>query len=171
MNRCAILLAILPAMIVAGPAAGADLFSVTGPWKGEGRLATGANAPLERGRCQVEITPDAGGGAVDVIGTCAVAAGMSDISMKLVRGTGGAVNAGVWSAATGQIVQYSGRETVDRIELVSTTTLVISDVAYETRVDVTAPAAESFAFRQLMRAEGDDAWRVVVEMTYRPAAR
>ncbi len=163
-------LSVLFALAAAGPAAGAELFSVTGPWQGEGRLATGATAPLERGRCRVEITPDANGGEVDVIGTCAVAAGMSDISMKLVRGPGGAVNAGVWSAATGQTVQYSGRETADRIALVSTTALVVDAVAYETRVDVTAADAESFAFRQLMRAEGEEAWRLVAEITYRPAA-
>ncbi len=162
--------AVLFAVIIAGPATGADLFSVSGPWLGEGRLATGAKAPLERGRCRVEVTPRETGGEVDVIGTCAVAAGMSDISMKLVRGAGGAINAGVWSAATGQTVQYSGRETADRIEMVSTTALVVDALAYETRVDVTAPDAESFAFRQLMRAEGDEAWRLVVEMTYRPTA-
>ncbi len=160
--------ALLMAMIAAGPAAGADLFAASGAWQGEGRLATGATKPLERGRCRVEITPDAAGGEVDVIGTCAVAAGMSDISMKLVRGSGGAVNAGVWSAATGQTVQYSGRETAERIEMVSTTSLMVDDVAYETRVDVTTADTESFAFRQLMRAQGDEAWRLVVEMTYRP---
>lgn len=157
------------ACLLAAPAAGAELFSATGAWQGEGRLATGATAPLERGRCRVEITPGEGGGAVDVIGTCAVAAGMSDISLKLVRGQGGTVNAGVWSAATGQVLQYAGTETAEGIALVSTSPLVLDAVAYETRVDVTAPDTESFAFRQLLRAEGDAAWRLVAEMTYRPA--
>ena len=159
---------VLAFALVAGPAAAADLFSASGPWIGEGRLATGAAAPLERGRCRVDITPDPGGAAVDVIGTCAVAAGMSDISLKLVRGSGGAVNAGVWSAATGQVLQYTGTGSDDAIALASTTPLVVDAVAYETRVDVTAPDPESFAFRQLLRAEGEDAWRLVAEMTYRP---
>lgn len=153
----------------AAPAAGAELFSAAGQWLGEGRLATGATAPLERGRCRVEITPDEAARAVDVIGTCAVAAGMSHISLKLVRGAGGAVNAGVWSAATGQVLQYAGSETEAGIALASTTPLVVDAVAYETRVDVTAPDGDSFAFRQLLRAEGEAAWRLVAEMTYRPA--
>jgi hypothetical protein len=161
--------AIILAVVVAAPATGAELFTASGQWQGEGRLATGAEAPLERGRCRVEITPDAAAGEVDVIGTCAVAAGLSDISMKLVRGAGGTVNAGVWSAATGQVVQYSGRETADAISLSSTSPLVLDEVTYETRVDVTLPDADSFGFRQLLRAEGETAWRLVAEMTYRPS--
>ncbi len=158
----------LAAGLAAGPAPAAELFSATGFWQGEGRLATGATAPLERGRCRVEITPDQGAGAVDVIGTCAVAAGLSDISLKILREPGGAVRAGVWSAATGQVVQYAGREAAEGLELTSTTPLVVDEIAYETRVDVTAPDPASFGFRQLLRAEGETAWRLVAEMTYRP---
>ena len=157
------------ALLAAAPAAAAGLFEAEGAWVGEGRLATGATAPLERGRCKVEITPAAGGGEVGVTGTCAVAAGMSDISLKLVRGAGGAVNAGVWSAATGQTVQYSGTETAAAIALASTTRLVVDAVAYDTRVDVTTAGTAEFGFRQLMRADGEEAWRLVAEMTYRPA--
>lgn len=156
------------ALLVAAPASAAELFSAEGAWVGEGRLATGTHAPLERGRCRVEITPDPTGDVVDVIGTCAVAAGMSDISLKLVRSGGGAVNAGVWSAATGQTVQYSGTETAGEIALGSTTPLVVDDVAYETRVEVNAPGPAAFDFRQLLRAEGEEAWRLVAEMSYRP---
>lgn len=153
-------------LVAAAPAAAADLFAATGAWLGEGRLATGATAPLERGRCRVDINP--GAGEVAVTGTCAVAAGMSEISLKLVRGAGGAVQAGVWSAATGQVLQYAGEETDGGFALTSTTPLVVDAVSYETRVDVTAPAADSFEFRQLMRAAGEEAWRLVAEMTYRP---
>lgn len=157
------------AMLAAAPAAASDLFSAAGPWIGEGRLATGATQPLERGRCRVEITPGADGDTLDVIGNCAVAAGISEISLKLVRDAGGAVQAGVWSAATGQVLQYTGRETGDVVALVSTTPLVVGEVAYDTRVDVTAPGADGFAFRQLMRAAGEARWRLVAEMDYRPA--
>lgn len=160
---------LLLALIAAAPAVGAELFDVAGAWVGEGRLATAADAPLERGRCRVAVTPRADGGEVDVTGTCAVAAGMSEISLKLVRGPGGAVNAGVWSAATRQTVQYAGTETDEGIALVSTSPLDVDGVAYETRVDVTAPDAGSFALRQLLRPEGEAAWRLVAEMTYRPA--
>ncbi len=162
------LLPLALAGLAAAPAAGVDLFTASGAWTGEGRLATGVAAPLERGRCRVEITPAPATGTVDVIGSCAVAAGLSEISLKLVRGPGGAVNAGVWSAATGQVLQYSGTETPDRIALVATTPLLVDGAAYDTRVDVTRPDAASFAFRQLLRPAGADAWRVVAEMTYRP---
>lgn len=157
------------ALLAAAPAEARDLFTAAGPWIGEGRLATGATQPLERGRCRVELTPGAGGAALDVIGTCAVAAGTSEISLKLVRRAGGAVQAGVWSAATGQVLQYSGRESGDSIALTSTTPLMVGEVAYDTRVDVSAPEADGFAFRQLMRAAGEERWRLVAEMEYRPA--
>ncbi|MCB1337728.1 MAG: hypothetical protein KDK10_09870 [Maritimibacter sp.] len=168
MIRPAARLAVL-ATLAAAPAGAAELFSAEGAWLGEGQLATGARAPLERGRCRVEITPGATGAEVDVIGTCAVAAGMSDISLKLVRDGAGAVQAGVWSAATGQTVQYAGTETAGAIALASTTPLVVDGVAYDTRVDVSAPEGGTFDFRQLLRAEGEEAWRLVAEMSYRPA--
>lgn len=158
------------ALLAAAPATGAELFAASGPWVGEGRLATGVAAPLERGRCRVEITPDGGAGTVDVIGTCAVAVGKSDISLKLLRAPGGVVRAGVWTAATDQVVQYAGKEVPGRIVLDATTPLVVDGVAHETRVEVEMLDAARFTFRQLLRAEGADAWRLVAEMTYRPAA-
>jgi len=79
------------------------------------------------------------------------------------------VNAGVWSAATGQTVQYSGTETDDMIDMSSTTELLIDDKPYDSQVRVTAPDADSFAIRQILRAKGADTWRLVVQMTYRKA--
>jgi len=99
-----------------------------------------------------------------------VAAGRSEISLKLLRGPEGAVNAGVWSAATGQTVQYAGRETAERIALAATSPLALDGVKYEARIDVAASDPERFTLRQLMRAEGDAAWRLVAEMIYRPAS-
>ena len=154
---------------LAGPAAATEIFEAEGAWVGEGRLATGAEAPLERGRCRVEIAPEPGGRDVAVKGTCAAAVGMSDISLRIVRRDGGRVAAGFWSAATGQTVQFTGTETGDTIEMASTTALMVDEVPYEARVEVSAPDAESFAIRQLLRAEGAEAWRLVVDMTYRKA--
>jgi hypothetical protein len=153
----------------AAPAMATDLFSAAGAWLGEGRIATGPRAPLERGRCRVEIAPEPGGGDVSITGSCAVAAGLSDISLRLVRGAGGKVNAGFWSAATGQIVQFAGTETDAAIALDSTVALVLDDATYESRVEVAAPDATGFTLRQMLRAEGETAWRLVVDMTYRPA--
>lgn len=169
MKRSVVVMALGLAAQAGGPALAADLFEASGAWVGEGRLATGVAAPLERGRCRVEVTPAPEAGAVDLVGTCAVAAGLSDISLKLVRGAGDRINAGAWSAATGAVVQYAGVETAEGIALAATTPLVVDGTRYETRVDVTRPDADSFAVRQLLRAEGDDAWRLVAEMTYRPA--
>lgn len=146
----------------------ADLFSSDGAWLGEGQMATGVAAPLERGRCRVEVTQsEEAAGDVSVTGFCAVAAGKSDISLRVVRGENGKVNAGFWSAATGQTIQLSGTETPDQIELSSTTALVVDDAPYETQVRVTAPDDDSFEIRQILRGEGEEKWRLVAQMTYR----
>jgi len=156
-------------LALASPAAATEIFEAEGAWVGEGLLATGAEAPLERGRCRVEIAPEPGGRDVSVTGSCAVAAGVSDISLRIVRAAGAGVNAGFWSAATGQTVQFSGTETDAAIELNSTTVLMVDETPYESRVSVSAPDETSFAIRQLLRAEGAEAWRLVVDMTYRKA--
>jgi len=167
MTRFVLVLA--AAALFAQPASATEIFEAEGAWVGEGQLATGAEAPLERGRCKVDIKPVEGNNDVSVTGTCAVAVGLSDISIRLVRSSSGRVNAGVWSAATGQTVQYSGTETDDMIDMSSTTELLIDDKPYDSQVRVTAPDADSFAIRQILRAKGADTWRLVVQMTYRKA--
>jgi hypothetical protein len=156
-------------LATASPAAATEIFEAEGAWVGEGLLATGAEAPLERGRCRVEIAPDPEQRDVSVTGSCAVAAGVSDISLRILRSGDARVNAGFWSAATGQTVQFSGTEIGTAIEMQSTTVLMVDETPYESRVSVSAPDAESFAIRQLLRAEGAEAWRLVVDMTYRKA--
>jgi hypothetical protein len=155
---------------LASPAAAAEIFEAEGAWVGEGLLSTGAEAPLERGRCRVEIAPEPDGRDVSVTGSCAVAVGISDISLRIVRSGSGRVNAGFWSAATGQTVQFSGTETDAMIEMGSTTALTVGETPYESRVSVSAPDESSFTIRQLLRAEGAEAWRLVVDMTYRKAS-
>lgn len=156
----------LVALTAAAPAA-AGIFDAAGPWLGEGRLATGPTAPLERGRCRVEVAP-AGPDDVSVTGRCAVAAGTSTISLRLVRDGTGKLRAGFWSAATGQTIQLAGTEAGGAIELGSTTPLIDHGRRYETRVSVSEQAG-GFAIRQLLREEGEAAWRLVGEMSYRPA--
>ncbi len=156
--------------LLTGPAA-ADLFTASGAWTGDGRLATGPDAPLRRGRCQVEVTPGPEARMVDVIGRCAVAAGMSELSLKLVREPGGALRAGIWTAATGQVVQYSGRETASAAILTSTAPLMLDGVAWHSRIEVTWPDPDGFAMRQLMRSDSGTDWHMVAEMHYRPAAK
>lgn len=157
-------------LTLAAPASATDLFATSGAWRGDGRIATAPQAPLERGRCQVEIAPEAGGGDVSITGRCAVAAGQSEISLRLVREAGGEVRAGFWSAATGQTVQFAGTETDSTIVLMSTGELALDGIAYQSRVEVTAPDADGFAIRQMLRADGEEAWRLVVDMEYRPNA-
>lgn len=165
MKQIALLAAFLA---VAAPASATELFSAAGAWTGEGRIATGPEAPLERGRCRVQIAPDGAGGDVSITGQCAVAAGLSDISLRLVRGAGGKVNAGFWSAATGQTVQFAGSETANTITLAATNPVTVDDVAYESRVEVQTPGPGSFTMRQLIRVPGAEAWRLVVDMAYSP---
>lgn len=153
---------------LATPAGATQLFAAAGAWTGEGRIATGPDAGLERGRCQVEIVAAASGDDVSITGRCAVAAGISDISLRLVRGQGGKVNAGVWSAATGQTVQFAGTETTETITLAAIAPVVLGETVYETRVEVLAPGAEGFTLRQTLRADGETAWRLVVDIAYRP---
>jgi hypothetical protein len=168
MNRIAIACTLI--LTLAAPASATEMFAAAGTWRGEGRIATAPRAPLERGRCQVEIAPEAGGGDVSITGRCAVAAGQSDISLRLVRGAGGEVRAGFWSAATGQTVQFAGTETDSAIVLMSTGQVELDGTVYQSRVEVSAPDAQGFAIRQMLRAEGEEAWRLVVDMAYRPDA-
>lgn len=156
-------------LLLAAPAGATELFSAAGAWTGEGRIATAARAPLERGRCRVKITPDGAGRDVSITGQCAVAAGLSDISLRLVRGADGVVNAGFWSAATGQTVQFAGTETADTITLAATGPVILDDTAYEARVEVMAPDTRGFTLRQMLRAPGESAWRLVVDMAYLPS--
>ena len=148
------------------PAGAADLFAVTGDWVGEGGLSTGADKPMERGRCKVGVARAEAAGDVAVKGKCVVAAGASDISLRLLRGENGKVRAGFWTAATDQTVQLTGTETGELIELYSTEPLMVDDRPYETWVKITAPDDASFAIQQMLRAEGAEAWRMVVDMTY-----
>lgn len=152
----------------AQPLRATELFSAAGDWVGEGRLAISPTAPLERGRCRVTISPDAAKRDVSITGQCAVAAGLSQISLRLVRGEDGRVQAGVWTGATGQTVQFAGRESATTITMEATAPVLQDGVSYEARVEVTAPARGSFSMRQLMRGAGEAAWRLVAEMDYRP---
>ena len=151
------------------PAAATELFAAAGAWIGEGRIATSPTAPLERGRCRVEIAPQPGERDVSITGQCAVAAGLSDVSLRFLRGAGGKVNAGVWTAATGQTVQFAGEESREAIVMRATTPVEADGTAYETQVEVSAPDRDGFTLRQLMRGEGETKWRLVVDMAYRPA--
>lgn len=160
-------LAIALTLAAASPAMAADLFTASGSWTGDGKLATGVNAPLERGRCRVNVTPSGNGNTVDVIGDCAVAVGRSDFSLKLVRGGGGSVSAGAWTAATGNVVQYAGRESSGKITLQSTSQVVVDGVGYDSRVDVSWPSEGSFLVRQFLRGQGETSWRLLADITYR----
>lgn len=151
------------------PAGAADLFAVAGDWVGEGSLSTGADKPMERGRCKVGVEQAEGAGDVAVKGKCVVAAGASDISLRLVRGENGKVRAGFWTAATDQTVQLAGSETAELIELFSTEPLMVDEKPYETWVKIMAPDAGSFTIQQMLRPEGAETWRMVVDMTYNQA--
>lgn len=154
---------------LAAPAGATDLFDARGAWAGEGRIATSPEAPLERGRCRVEITPSADQRDVSITGRCAVAAGLSNISLRLVRRGDGSVNAGVWAAATGETVQFSGTESGARIVMQSRDAVVVDGVSYQARVEVDAPRGRAgFTLRQMLRSGADGPWRLVADMAYLP---
>lgn len=154
---------------LAAPASATDLFDAAGSWQGDGRIATGPDAPLERGRCRVEIAPEPGGKDVSITGNCAVAAGLSDISLRLVRRAGGKINAGFWTAATGQTVQFAGTESHEGIVMVSSSPVIMGDKSYMARVEVDVPEQDGFTIRQMLKEDGADTWKLVVDMAYHPA--
>ncbi len=80
---------------------------------------------------------------------------------------GGRVNAGFWSAATGQVVQLAGKERGAQIALTSTTDLMVDDAPFESRVTVREAEGEAFTIEQLMRPAGAEKWRMVMDMTFR----
>jgi hypothetical protein len=105
---------------------------------------------------------------VSVTGRCIVSAGGSDISFRVVRGGRGSVRGAMWSAATDEIIQLSGSETSGALDMRATAPWVVDGKSYETMITVREPDAESFAIRQMVRADQGEPWRVIVDMTYRP---
>ncbi|MGR3362781.1 MAG: hypothetical protein ACU0CY_01240 [Maritimibacter harenae] len=151
----------------AHPAAAIDLFTAQGGWTGTGSLATSVERRMQPARCQVDVKPTDAGGDVSVTGKCAVAVGASNISFRLVRGDGRAVRGAMWSEATDEILQLAGARTETGVDMTATEPWVVDGVDYETRVIVREPDAGSFKIQQLARMEGEKAWRVIVDMTYR----
>lgn len=148
------------------PAHATEIFDAEGAWVGSGILPTGVDAPLQRGRCLINVSPKPNGKDVSVTGSCFVGVGVSDISLRVVRSGNGRVNAGFWVGATGQTVQYSGAESATAINMLSTTDLILENEPYESHIRVSAPDADSFSIRVLLRAEGAEAWRMFADMTY-----
>lgn len=163
MTRLAVLFAVV--LGFSTPAHATDIFSVQGAWTGSGLLPTGAETPLQPGRCQFNIVPKPDGDDVSVTGNCFVSVAVSDVSMRIVRRSGGRVNAGFWTAAAGQTVQYSGTSSATTIDMASTTDLVLDDKPYESQVRVSTPDAGSLAIRVLLRAPGAEAWRLFADIT------
>jgi hypothetical protein len=73
----------------------------------------------------------------------------------------------MWSEATDEILQLAGARTETGVDMTATEPWVVDGVDYETRVIVREPDAGSFKIQQLARMEGEKAWRVIVDMTYR----
>jgi len=66
MTRFVLVLA--AAALFAQPASATEIFEAEGAWVGEGQLATGAEAPLERGRCKVDSRTFPSGSCVQAAG-------------------------------------------------------------------------------------------------------
>ncbi|GGD39396.1 hypothetical protein [Sinisalibacter lacisalsi] len=158
---------IVAASLGAGPAQAADLFAAVGGWIGSGSLATTVERPMQPARCEVDVEPKAPGTDVSVTGKCLVSIGGSDISFRILRAGEGRVRGAMWSAATDEVLQLTGSEKDGAVDMRATTPLVENGRRYETMITVREPDAESFAIRQMVRADEAEPWRVIVDMTYR----
>lgn len=158
---------ILAAILAATPAGAADLFAAAGRWVGTGSLATAVDRPMQPARCEVTVEQKADGADVSVTGRCVVGAGASEVSFRVVRDQPGQLRGAMWSAAMGEVLQLSGTEAPGALDMLATTPWVVDGAGYETRITVREPDAESFAIRQLVRGEGEQAWRLLADMTYR----
>lgn len=158
---------LLAAIVGVGPAQAVDLFSANGEWVGTGSLSTSVERPMQPARCEVEVEQKSVGSDVSVTGRCVVSAGASGISFRVVRGERGRVRGAIWAAATDDLLQLDGKESEGAVEMNATGPWVVDGESYETRITVGEPDPESFAIRQLVRAEGDTRWRVIVDMVYR----
>ncbi|MCI2398943.1 hypothetical protein [Aliiroseovarius subalbicans] len=164
--RIRILALTLALLAPAARAEDATLFTATGAWQGEGRIAPSATAPLERGRCRVDVSQSADATQADVIGKCVVAGGASNVSMRFVKGAGTSVRAGVWSAATDKTVQFAGRSDATGLAMTSLEPIEVDGVTYEARVDVDFTGNDAFTLKQILREPGDDGWRLIVDMSF-----
>lgn len=167
MKRLALILAV--AFGLALPAHATEIFDVEGSWIGEGVLPIGPDAPLQPGRCEIDVKPKEDGNDVSITGKCFVdlALVFSDISIRVVRAPGGKVNAGFWAAVTGQTIQLSGVESATEANMVSTTDMTLNKKNYDVHLRLSSSDAENFAIRALVRPKGDEGWRRFAEISFR----
>jgi hypothetical protein len=158
---------LVAAVMGAGAAQAADLFAADGGWIGSGSLATSVERPMQPARCEVDVEQKAPGADVSVTGKCLVSIGGSDISFRILRAGEGRVRGAMWSAASDEVLQLIGSEKGGALDMRATTPLVENGTRYETMITVREPDAESFAIRQMVRADQAEPWRVIVDMTYR----
>lgn len=154
---------------LAAPAHATELFETKGTWVGKGVLPVGVEAPLQPGKCSINIAPEPNGNDVSVTGHCFIEMLFvtTDISIRIVRSSGGQMRAGFWVSALGQTVQLAGVESSNAIHLGSKTHLMLAEKPYESNIRLSNPDADRFEIRVLLRDEGAEAWRKFAEISFR----
>ncbi len=153
-------------VLLASAANASPIFEAFGNWTGEGRVVTAVNAPLERGRCKLDIDPAAAGRDISLTGKCVVAGGASQVAIRIIGDGTNRVRAGFWTAATDQTIQMRGTDNEQEVVLRSIDPVVLDDIAYDSQVVLRFPDAESFSIEQSLRGPDSADWRLVVDMTF-----
>jgi len=142
------------------------LFSASGAWVGDGRIAPKVDQPMERGRCQIEVKPKPGESDVSISGRCALAGGSRNISMRYVKQPSGNVRAGFWSPSDEISVQYGGVETDDTVTLQTLEPIDFEGSMYKSRVTMVFESDTAFTFEQIVQKEGAERWVRIVDMRF-----
>jgi hypothetical protein len=164
MKTCLTLAAVVA--VLAAPAAASSLFSLSGAFTGNGRIAPDVESAMERSRCRIEVVPAAGGDDISITGRCVLTAGAADISMRFVRGGGSTVRAGVKSPSSGETIQFAGRENGETLRLQTVGPIDVDGVAYTSIVRLDFASESRFSLEQVVREAGQDSWLRVVDMTF-----
>ncbi len=142
------------------------LFSASGKWVGEGRIAPKVDQAMERARCQIEVEPKPSESDVNISGRCAVAGGSRSISMRYVKQPSGNLRAGFWSPTDEISVQYGGTETDDTVTLQTLESIDFDGILYKSRVTMVFESDTEFTFEQIVQKQGADRWVRIVDMRF-----
>ncbi len=143
-----------------------SLFSLSGDWEGDGKIAARAETELEPGRCKLHIASEPATLRSDVTGKCAVAGGAARLSMRFEQGPNKTIRAGIWSEATEQIVQFRGEFGPDETRLNADTPIPVDGQFYDAEILITIETPETFSLRQSLRVHGEEQWHPVIELSF-----
>lgn len=155
-----------PMLVAAGAQAEADLFTLSGEWRGSGAIVTAPGKPGREGRCRLHAMPLVEGREIRFKGRCATDQGSAELSMRFVLLEGGVLAGGIASSAQPGTVQYSGRLDGNIARLTSRESVLAGDMRATSNISLKITDENSFRLRQWLTPEDGAPPVAMVEMNF-----